>query len=589
MERSFDKKATFRGRVAIQKYWKYQICGKQSNVSFRHVDSEMVRDADSPIAVVKWLAEFENRREKRADKAYKRVRFCQMAKLHFEECPTIQEAHSNSDKNDGPVKMRISYLEEYAQGVEGKNFQWPGLDATADELWDKIRFEAPKPPPRAVCNKCDESFPSRKKLFEHIKFTDPQYDSDDKCICVPNEDCRRKMLSEHVFVCLSVSHWCDDPQERLIRAWKDARSRLISDDDISREAAAECEPKVTLTWAVPTELISSAVVNVVTMKLPKVRFEQVGGASLLPEILNVELTQNHSIDGTSSSSTTFLEEKCMMMVHTAGIVDRPCSPERRDFELYAAYFPWDFFDNQRRRGEISTKSNSVEDEDAESNVIKSPRKLVYIPKHKLKQGLISTEQKDAFEVISSDSNMVQRLKHGGRLIKEWGHLGMKPGLQIEDEPDINLNRILSVKTCAMNEPLHHYCKILISVKQTVPGYIKRLFGLLCAFARFELSEDNFIASLKDRAVNISAGASGLSQYQPEEFPSDYVVMLEPAMTKFENKTKLKLCPSGKTKANMSENMEASIEKSRQVLIGMIVKKEAYLDQWIGGSGGIEQQ
>ena len=87
IERSFDRKATFRGRKEIEKYWKYQICGKQSNVSFRHIDSEMVRDAEEPMAVVKWLAEFDNQREKRAEKAYKKVRFCQMAKLMFEECP----------------------------------------------------------------------------------------------------------------------------------------------------------------------------------------------------------------------------------------------------------------------------------------------------------------------------------------------------------------------------------------------------------------------------------------------------------------------------------------------------------------------
>ena len=39
----------------------------------------MVRDIDKPIAVVKWLAEFDNRRENRvgesSDKTYKRVRY----------------------------------------------------------------------------------------------------------------------------------------------------------------------------------------------------------------------------------------------------------------------------------------------------------------------------------------------------------------------------------------------------------------------------------------------------------------------------------------------------------------------------------
>ena len=41
-----DKNATFRGRDAIRAYWETQICGKQSNIRFRHVESEMVLDAE---------------------------------------------------------------------------------------------------------------------------------------------------------------------------------------------------------------------------------------------------------------------------------------------------------------------------------------------------------------------------------------------------------------------------------------------------------------------------------------------------------------------------------------------------------------
>ena len=46
VERAFDKNATFRGRDAIRAYWETQICGKQSNIRFRHVESEMVLDAE---------------------------------------------------------------------------------------------------------------------------------------------------------------------------------------------------------------------------------------------------------------------------------------------------------------------------------------------------------------------------------------------------------------------------------------------------------------------------------------------------------------------------------------------------------------
>ena len=58
VERPFDSSATFRGREAIQNYWTTQICGKQSNIKFRHCKEEMVLDASTNTAVVKWLAEF---------------------------------------------------------------------------------------------------------------------------------------------------------------------------------------------------------------------------------------------------------------------------------------------------------------------------------------------------------------------------------------------------------------------------------------------------------------------------------------------------------------------------------------------------
>ena len=52
IERIFDSRATFRGLEAIQEYWRYQIVGKQSNIAFRHVVDEMVRDSGRKIAVV---------------------------------------------------------------------------------------------------------------------------------------------------------------------------------------------------------------------------------------------------------------------------------------------------------------------------------------------------------------------------------------------------------------------------------------------------------------------------------------------------------------------------------------------------------
>ena len=109
MERSFDKRSTYRGREvgrdetgrtvvsftswlqtfhflcpyifaitvgkiqnplltympnvqAIREYWESQVVGKQSNIGFRHVVGDMVLDAGQRKAVVKWLAAFDNLR-----------------------------------------------------------------------------------------------------------------------------------------------------------------------------------------------------------------------------------------------------------------------------------------------------------------------------------------------------------------------------------------------------------------------------------------------------------------------------------------------------------------------------------------------
>ena len=117
VERVFDASATMRGRAAIRTYWERQICGKQSGIMFRHAKDEMVLDAEQRVAVVTWLAEFDNFRHLRGnEKGGKKVRFVQVAKLHFSDDAT-----------------QITYLEEYAQGASGSKFNWPcaGIDESS--------------------------------------------------------------------------------------------------------------------------------------------------------------------------------------------------------------------------------------------------------------------------------------------------------------------------------------------------------------------------------------------------------------------------------------------------------------------------
>jgi len=286
VERAFDKNATFRGLEAIQQYWQYQIVGKQSNILFRHVVGEMIRDADRPIAVVKWLATLTNRRENRAgatsDKTYKRVRFCQMAKLIF-------------DEDSG----RICHLEEYAQACSGPGVKWPehfdDANAVSDaELWSMIRQEpvVPKVPSKnIVCSHCGSSFPSKSQLFKHLRSLEEQ--------------------DTAVWICLSIGYAAStDISEKI----KNTLNRL------PEEAAVEMD---SFTWAVPPNFTGSAVVNIASVRISK-RFLDEISIETLPALLNEQLH----------------EQGVCVYVHTAAVVDRPCIQERREFEKYEAFVPW---------------------------------------------------------------------------------------------------------------------------------------------------------------------------------------------------------------------------------------------------------
>jgi hypothetical protein len=83
-------------------------------------------------------------------------------------------------------------------------------------------------------------------------------------------------------------------------------------------------------------------------------------------------------------------------------------------------------------------------------------------------------------------------------------------------------------------------------------------------------------------MDVTIDMPGLRPYKIADFPSDFIVLIEPALTRYENKTKLKLCRYGKTNTNISESMEASIDMAEEIIIGCIIKKESLLNQWIYG-------
>ena len=307
VERCYDKNATFRGLDAIRDYWKYQIVGKQSDIKFRHVTDEMVRDADKPIAVVKWLASFDNRRENRAgatsDKTHKRVRFSQMAKIIFD-----------------PDSGKICYLEEYAQACTGPGVRWPNnfddASTVSDaELWSRVRqdpIEPKAPAKNIVCTHCGESFPSKSQLFKHLRALE------------------KEKQDTAIWVCLSIGYIeSTDVTENLERALSSM---------LPKEAAVEVD---SLTWAVPPEFSASAVVNVASVKLSK-----------------------RYIDGTSTDSLLILLNGGHLhsqgvYIHTAAVVDRPCIQEKRDFEKYESFIHWNILLGQEDRDTSSSTTASL--------------------------------------------------------------------------------------------------------------------------------------------------------------------------------------------------------------------------------------
>jgi ketosteroid isomerase-like protein len=526
VERAFDRKATFRGRAEIEKYWNYQICGKQTNILFRHIESEMVRDADSPIAVVKWLAEFDNRRENRSGKANKRVRFCQMAKLVFQG-------------------NQISYLEEYAQGMEGPAVRWPGIQATDHDLWERIRFEPEKSTPPVVCERCNGMFPSRTKLFQHLRETDEGADGSG---CMPNAEAKARMQATAcVLVCLSLSYSCKDPEEQVLQAIMNAipsKSETETETNSSR-------PVELLTWAVPPDLASSAVVNVVTVKLCK-KFVEGLSVAHLPNLLNQTIQK--SLSGWKQG-TGFIK------FHSAGIVDRPCAPERREYEKYVVFIPWEFINVDEgakdKQSLLPTQSGPID----------------LCPPERPKQWRKPLEATSAFKFLDTSSTL--RLKKGARLMKD----GCKELGHFVDKRKQN-ERKIRVRTSTMEEPWHRLCRISISMCQPKSGYVEYLLGLLVGFARNEIPEDKLIAML----LNVADLQTDLTR-SPLPFPSELVILLEPSLTKYENKARLALCRGS---YNVSCETMQSIESAESQILLEVMDKSALLEKWVNGRNRLEQ-
>ena len=519
VERAYDKNATFRGLDDITGYWKYQICGKQSNIHFRHITSELIRDADQPIAVVKWLAEFDNRRENRAgvssDKTYKRVRFCQLAKLIFEG-------------------SKICYLEEYNQGMIGPGVRWPGLEASDAELWRRVRqdedLDTSKVKKTISCSRCGVDFPSRTQLFRHINSTEAREDGLPGCVPTDEEE------DTFDWVCLSLGYIGNDGLEDLLR-----RALMALTGDEATTSSVEMD---TLTWAVPRDWSSSAVVNVVSIKMRQSFVNKIS-ASAMPSLLNQHL------------------ENAGVRIHTVVVVDRPCVHERREFEKFEAFIPWALLQEEQGDATKNDYNTCI------------PRPTTDEAKGWSRQNnhrRTPLEETKAGEFV--DPAMALRLRNGARLLKDGGRTDLG---HFADSPEEIKIRI---RTCTMDEPWHRFCRISVSMRQPRPGYIENLIGLLIAYARSKLSEEELVsAALKLFAPGITRSTctqNDGTQSVPS-FPTDFVCLLEPALVRYECRSGVSLCGGS---AAVTEEMMSSLDKTEGADLSNMHCKLAVLEQWV---------
>ena len=178
VERPGDESGIFRGRAAIESYWRKQIGTQQQNIRFRQLDRELLWDGSKHTALAKWEAAFDKRRR---DGSLSPCQFVQVAVLRFA-----------SDESG-----QIEYLEEYWHSTS-KQRRVDGPGPEPEKLLEPGPEPEPEPEPQAeaalgaaasapaaaTCGFCGAQFAARNQLFAHLRGEDGL----DPCASVPAED-----------------------------------------------------------------------------------------------------------------------------------------------------------------------------------------------------------------------------------------------------------------------------------------------------------------------------------------------------------------------------------------------------------------
>jgi len=421
--------------------------------------------------------------------------------LHFSDNTPIisyhrfcQMAKLTFDKDD-----KICILEEYVQSMTGSGVRWPGIGSEISDEYLVARLKQEDiVPNKATCNECKMQFSSRSQLFIHLKSTEP--DGEGKCVQI------QQSKEESVWVCMSLGYLNSDCVEDDIRR---ALTELAK--ELQQSTATINIDLDSLTWAILPSYSSSAVVNIASIKLSK----QISVDSL-PSMLNNKLQSSG------------------IRIHTAVVVERPCVQDRREFEKYEAFIPWRALQGQDDQYQDTKQKISTTNNKRWSKTQRGCRKPL--------------SETAAFQYV--DPEMAKRLRNGARLLKDCGRTDLG---HFADNPQELKVRI---RTSTMEEPLHHLCRISISMRQPRKGIVERILRLLLSYARSAMDDEELASfALQVTSHDYSSPSTiTLQQYVPP------ICLLEPDLTKYEGKTGIKLSGNmNKNTTKISEETERSIE------------------------------
>ena len=638
MERVFDRKATFVGLEAVTEYWNRQIGGKQSNITFRHLPSRMIRDADQPIAIVQWLAELDNRREHRGpDKTYKRVHFAQMARLTFVRVPK----HDDDDDDNNNLHhhcYKVCELEEYAQPMTGPGVQWPGLNRPEHEYAAWFRMESPtntnavtttttttatNPNHVVQCNYCQQGFPSRSQLFKHLSTTTPSLDNDhddnhhhnhhDKqpqpCQAISQPTNKVKW----VWISMSVGYTTHQQLPQRIKelvelSFPHNHNRNHNNNNKEEEdlvldknaATNDSDPWIdwnSCTWAVPPEWSTCAVANVMSIKMTQETWHRFSSS------MNYQhQQQQHHHPPLSITVTPLVSPDQSLRIHTMVVVDRPCVAERREFEKYEVFVPWQFLSSillppsssSSSGGPLNDAMGGVQLEQSVHHTKTSTSSGTTITSHpqgwRRQDYHQSVHRKPLEETPAGEFchvDMTRRLRTGTRTLKDGGRTDVGDFFDAPGQLKIRL------RCSTLDVPYQAYCRISMSMRQPRRGCVEAIAGLLVKFAILsEITEDdlrqealNVTNQLKARS-SLSSSSSSTSHNDKKgliSLPSDFCVLLEPGLNRYEVKAGVQLSGGYSEDTTPDSSFWAarqSMDAMEHSILKEMTSKLPQLYQWI---------